>query len=199
MKQTIDRSWFHLPWILATILSYSAASHGSTYPPNYCHQIVRSLSDGPALFVHVSSGCGAGDIIAYKNTGLLAADNPEYIEAIIVTTCGVDSEFFQKTTTVKLGKEWHQTGYMSEVLHTNAFLPKSQTCWNNPIKIEVAFKAKGNWDSRYGENYGHFGYGFYQDSRQIDVFVTNENGYSSPNEAAWEHIIALMREPRTGR
>jgi hypothetical protein len=138
--------------------------------------------DGPALFAHVGSGCESYELIAYKNSGMLAEGNPEFVDAVVVASCGNDT----RTTVVRLGREWHETGYMSVPLSIYSLMPSG--CDSNP-NVGVAFSANGKWDSKYGQNYDAKAY-----SGNEVIFKTNQNGNGYINDASWNFIIGEMRK-----
>lgn len=166
----------------------SQSADASNYPPGYCNQNVRVLEMGPALFAHVGSGCGDHQVIGYKNSGILAAHNPDAIDAVIVGSCDENGVHHRKTSVVRLGREWHGNGYLSEAHSYSNYKPSQ--CWN--AKIEVAFSANGNWDSLGGANYVYEGYGFYG-RNDVTTFNTNEVGYGQVNLAAWAFIVDQLR------
>lgn len=166
-----------------------AVALASNYPPDYCHQNVRVLHDGPGLFAHVGSGCDGMEIFGYKKSGYLAYSNPEYVDAVVVARCNDDGRVNVKT--IRLGREWHGTGYMSEPLSFYHFIPSG--C-DTGAKLEVAYTADGKWDSRYGYNFGHFDYGFYNDQRDIATFATHEAGWGQIVMSAWDFIVEQMKK-----
>lgn len=168
-----------------------SAALASGYPADYCHQVVRATHDGPVLFAHVGSGCESLEIIGYKNSGILAAEAPEAIDAVIVATCHENGTMHTRTSVVRLGREWHGTGYMSAPMHFSDFVPNVHECYGKS-KVSFAFSANGKWDSRDGQNYGHFGFGFYNDSREVVTHQTHQVGYGSVNLSAWDFIVGQM-------
>lgn len=134
------------------LLTATSVSFASNYPPDYCQQNVRIQDLGHGLIAQVSSGCGTELVLGYRNSGPLAQNSPEKIDAILVSRCRQhDGSAAQKTTTVTLGKEWHGAGYMSAPFYLDA-CPYSDS-WEKPV-VGVAFSdGRGRWDSNYGRNY----------------------------------------------
>ncbi len=167
-------------------LALSSQALASNYPSDYCHQIVRTVHDGAALFAHVGSGCGGYEVIGYKDHGILANNNPEFIDAIVVGSCGSDSH----TSVVRVGREWHGNGYVSEGLSFYNLIP--QNCDDvGQASIQVAFSANGQWDSRYGRNYD-FSQQIFYTRQDVNVFKTNEVGGYGINLPAWNFIVSEM-------
>jgi hypothetical protein len=171
-------------------LSLASAAFGSGYPADYSYQNVRVITDGPALFAHVGSGCGSAEVIGYKTNGMLAANNPDRIDAVVTTSCTVRGEYHLKNSTVTLGREWHGAGYVSEAHSFYDYLP--QACMGSDelakIHVGMAFSANGQWDSKFGANYGYNGYGFYNTS-DVRSYSTNTQGCSGVNLPGWEAIV----------
>ena len=171
-----------------SILAFAISSQAlaSNYPANYCHQVVRALHDGPALFANVSSGCGSQQVIGYEANGVLAADNPDFVDAVVVAKCGPDI----RTSVVRLGREWHGKGYMSAGHSFYSYLP--QGCYPfREDRIYVSFSANGRWDSRYGQNYSFSGQDFYE-RNDVRVFETHEQGTEYVGLRAWDFIVSEM-------
>jgi hypothetical protein len=112
---------------------------------------------------------------------MLAEGNPEFIDAVVVVSCGNDT----RTSVVRLGREWHETGYMSVPLSIYNLMPAG--CGSYP-NVGVAFSANGKWDSKYGQNYDAKIY-----SGNEKVFETHQTGNGSINGVAWDFIIGEMR------
>ena len=170
---------------LAACGLFGGVLQGSNYPGNYCDQVVRTLEDGPSVYASISSGCGSQSVIGYKNSGLLAAANPDSIEAIIVAGCAE----IAITTVVEMGREWNGTGYMSEPFNMYARVPE-QCYRSSDVYISYAFSDGENWDSRFGANYGNFP----SRTRDFEVYQTGEVSHDGrPNLKVWDHIINVMR------
>jgi hypothetical protein len=90
-------------------------------------------------------------VIGYKNSGVLAKSETQEIDAVVTGSCAVES--VEKVTVIKLGKEWNGTGYMNNPDYATSLYPAE--CYGDRYKkLAIAFTdGKGNWDSRYGQNY----------------------------------------------
>jgi hypothetical protein len=174
-------------------LLLASVAFGSGYPADYSHQNVRIITDGPALFAHVGSGCGSAEVIGYKSNGMLAASNPGKIDAVVTTSCTVRGEYHLKNSTITLGREWHGAGYVSEAHSFYDYLPRacigSEELTN--VNVGVAFSANGQWDSKFGANYGYAGYGFYN-TPSARSYNTNTMGCGGVNIPGWEIIVNEM-------
>lgn len=177
-----------------------ACSWASNYPPEYSHQTVRTLSKGPALFAHIGSGILSQDVIGYRNNGVLAklTPKPNFIDAIITTECerkiGNQHEKLTKTTTIKLGPEWHGTGYMtpphSYYSYVVDFCPVDSL-------IKVAFSdGNGHWDSKEGADYRYRGQGFRAQDRENEGATEDKlhEGDYQISLKAWDIIVKKMKE-----
>jgi hypothetical protein len=178
--------------LLLSSLGVSATGFASNYPPAYSHQTVKVLHDGPAIFAHVGSGCGSSMVIGYKLGRLLSQALPESIEAVIVGSCGHTSHgedgMEKKTTIVRLGRDWGGNGYLSSDLSPYVW---PANCYNG--HVSVAFVANGVWDSMFGDNYGHFNYGLYGESRAFNTFETHESTCGGVNLKAWNYISEQLK------
>jgi len=164
------------------ILFYSLSSFASGYPPNYCDQTVRLIHQGPAIFAHIDSGCIAGDVIGYKNSGVLARNNPEFIDAVITGHCGV----LQKTKVVRLGREYNGRGYLNDGKFTIQSFSYELDC--PEVTLEIAFNSGQQWDSDYGRNYRLGIQDFY--GPRVRSYATKQGSpYGAINLAAWDFIV----------
>lgn len=189
--------------LLITSLLVPLLSKASNYPPDYCGQRVYTKSDGPLLISYVASGCGSSAAIGYKNSGVLAnnPDRPDSLTAVILGRCTLveytDSnkpgdELVYKSH-VRLGREYHGTGYMSAPLSLYDFLPSPclhQGRGNAKIVLQVAVSDnRGHWDSKYGANYEI-------DLRELvsgPSYRSQDLGYGIGLDS-WNYIIRSMTE-----
>ncbi|MBI4405612.1 MAG: hypothetical protein HY537_15730 [Deltaproteobacteria bacterium] len=181
------------------LLVVPALALASPYPPDYGHQTVRTLSRGPALFAHVGSGIISADIIGYRNSGTLAKHTPKpaYIDAVVTTECerqvGSSKEKITKNTVIKLGLEWHGTGYMSPPHSYYNYVV--DMCPQNSL-VKVAFTDGHDWDNNNKEDYRYRGMAF-RAPDPINNGVTEDKlheGDYQINLKAWDIIVKKMRE-----
>jgi hypothetical protein len=129
----------------------------------------------------VSGGARGG----YKRSGILAKDSNESLDAVVTGSCGTGS---LHQTIIKLGREWHGTGYMNSPVSISSLLP--QDCQSVPGQsLSVAFSdGKGHWDSVYGQNYNisvsQLWSGFTYNTKEFGPDVGLE---------AWNIIVKSMR------
>ena len=180
--------------MLTVLMSWVASTaNASNYPPDYCHQIVRVLHQGPVLFATVASGCdGGGLVIGYKNSGYLARKGAHQLDAVITSSCQLsDGSRVTKETVVKLGREYHGTGYMSGEIDGYSLLPDNCR-YGLDAPIAVAFSdGRGDWDSQYGANYRFVSRDFNRYGKAIPTHEQSYNG--KPSFKAWDIIVNEMR------
>lgn len=185
--------FFLLPLLAigSSVISHALASG---YPAHYCHQVVRVVHDGPVLLAHVGSGCDQAEVVGYKPSGFLAGRNPASIEATFVARCQGNGETHEKITRIQLGREWHGVGYLSApFIYSNLVPFGCNQSDPSSISVGVAFSADGQWDSQFGANYRHPGYGFYGRTDVVS-YETGASGFGSMNLAAWDFIVGQMRQ-----
>lgn len=182
--------------MIAPVLMLSCSlALASNYPPSYGHQTVRVVHKGPALFANVGSGTMSADAIGYKSWGPLAATNPETIDAVITWKCTLNGGYqISALATVKLGREWNGTGYMSRGLRLSQLGLKDCVTDSNAV-FEIAFSdGQGHWDSMHeGHLNYYYGHGdIYGQAAKPVVYETHEVG-DEINIPAWAFIIDQMR------
>lgn len=173
-------------FVLTVVVLNTPNSYASNYPSDYCRQQVFTLTEGPVQFSRVKSACLDQLVIGYKNSGYLTSWDVKKINAVI--TGGCNSSQNLKVTTLELGKEWNGTGY----LNTLSYYDLPSECYSDPTaRLAFAFSDdKGNWDSRYGQNYtvvlnDLFKKGEATGSTSIDAVIGNDS---------WNIIISKMRQ-----
>jgi hypothetical protein len=181
---------------LVVLMGWTNHAFASNYPPYYSHQTVRVLHHDPVLFAEVASGFMAKYVVGYKNSGYLTQSHPNKISALLITSCG-DGRDSQKTTTIDLGQEWNQSGYMSTALDLYYHLSREcqlQSNWT----LEVALlDSDGHWDSLYGQNYGFTLNGLRGPrARVFETHQTGKFGGIELNDLAWKFIVNEMRQSR---
>ena len=173
----------------------AAAAQASNYPPDYGHQKVYAVAKGPAVFVTVSSGMGSASVVGYKFTGPLR--NESGLDAVIETTCQLNDGTVEfKRSVLKLGPEYHGTGYMSAPYHPADFLPadcRLSYTWT----LRFAFSdSHGNWDNNNRENSAYSYSETTSGAPGVETFFTHQNGDSGGsgiNLKAWAFIIDFMK------
>lgn len=171
----------------------SCVSWASGYPPDYTHQTVKLLHQGPVVFATVSSGIMNKIVVGYKRSGFLSQFNRESIEAVIIGDCANRGVETQKVTRLKIGREWNGTGYMSIPLHVSGHLPE-ECRFMSDWKLSVAFSdGVGNWDSRFGRNYDYSSEDSLAHAPNVIVFSTGDSGVEI-NQLAWRFITEQMRK-----
>ena len=174
-----------LLFAMTTLLSLNSFASG--YPGDYCQQRVYPINNGPALLARIGSGCTDLLVIGYKNSGILAKAQYQEIDAVVTGTCSISSNV--KVTVIKLGKEWNGTGYMNNPEYATSVYPSE--CYGDRYKkLAVAFSdGKGNWDSRYGENYVATLEDFYNAG-----YILSKNYGPYPGLDTWKIIINEMKK-----
>jgi hypothetical protein len=175
--------------LLASVAGLATGADASNYPPDYCDQTVSVVHRQHALLAQVGGGCGSYLAIGYKAAGPLARGNPDFIDAVVVGECAVGTEVHRKTSVVRLGREWHGTGYMSEARSPYSFAPEA--CAGQSPTLGLAFTDGVAWDSRDGANYLYAAGDFR--GPEAAVFDTNTPGTGDINLPAWSFIIEQMR------
>jgi hypothetical protein len=180
---------FKLFFLIAGLLLGFSVCEASNYPPDYCHQKVRVLHQGPMLFAQVASGCGSTLVMGYKKSGVLYANHKDSINAVITASCTLNGTSHSQTTTVQLGKEWHGTGYLTTDLNVDRWKPYECFYVAN-MEYAIAFVDRdGNWDSRNSENYK---FRLTEVTMSENYFDTKEDATYGVNLKAWDYIIGEM-------
>lgn len=183
-------------FILGLVL-LSGVAQASGYPPSYFHQRADVLHKGPMMYAAVSSGTMHADVIGYKQSGILARNNPDHIDAIVISECSVyDGSRARIVETVRLGREYHGKGYMSD--GTRSFLGYSNAyyslhCAERP-NVQVAFSdGHNNWDSNYGANFPVSQEEFSDRNPNSRSLLTHEGSNTGAiNLRAWDFIVNEM-------
>ncbi len=175
-------------------ISFDVRAGVSNYPGDYCHQVVRVLQAGPAVFASVGSGCMRAVVFGYKKSGHLARSNLKKIDLIMVAGCRLQNQTqVERTTTVELGPEWHGTGYMSTEHSPYEFTPTECQIRGdrNSLFYRITFSdGNNNWDPGNGINHNFDTLEFFNNSGMLQ---TKTDG-SSVNLKAWGFIVDSMKE-----
>jgi len=175
--------------LLSAIFLLSSSLFASNYPADYCAQVARFQSDAHVLFGTVSSGCMTTKyLIGYKNGGIFGSKDS--IDAVITLHCTNFGNYsIQDTQVYRIEREWNGTGLLSIPIDF-----RYSSCRNGlaVTSVEIAFAVKGQWDSRYGQNYK-----FDLQNRDDNVRQYKSSNYSyhdSVSSDIWDFVVDLMRE-----
>lgn len=172
---------------ILSALFVSSSLFASNYPSDYCHVKAQFSKTGPVIFGHVGSGCSESKfIIGYQDSGVLGGEN--FVDVVLTANCEMYSDHNDKrkvSRVIRMGREYHNTGYMSYPLNYEDFCPSGYRATD----IALAFARNNQWDSQYGKNYTFVSY-------QGDIhFNTNQEAdLGGFNQPAWDFIINLMRD-----
>jgi hypothetical protein len=179
--------YINLLSLVTTFISFGAAA--SDYPADYCQQRVHVVNDGASLIARVGSGCTDLLVIGYKNSGVLATNDVQEIDAVVTGSCSGSWE--KRTTVIKLGKEWNGAGYVNKPSYEKSSVLPGSCYRDTSAIISVAYSdRKGNWDSRYGQNYN---------VKSTDLYSTATKTILSPNYGpeigldSWKIIVNELR------
>lgn len=128
----------------------------SNYPPQFYHQFLTMKRVGSILQSRVANGFFRADFISYSRLGVLAANNPESLDAVLTFKCeSYLGSQIQGTSVIKLGREWSGLGYMSAPFEVISMAPpECRTDYDHLNSYQLAISdGRGNWDSNYGHNY----------------------------------------------
>jgi hypothetical protein len=174
--------------LLLLALLLTATAYASNYPADYCNQSARFATNGPVVFGRVESGClGTKYIFGYKDNGILG--NREYIDTVMVITCAdnKDRNRYSVTKVLRLNREMHGNGYISEAIHLDSFCGDNYALSNH--EIQFAFTNNNEWDSNYGRNYR-----FRINSGLHQTFKMGRSTSGSGIEyQVWDFIVGLLK------
>lgn len=118
---------------------------------------VMVAHNGPAILARIDN-CGVTEyVVGYKKTGSLYESFNNGASSITAVITGVSFKMDFQSQTVNLGREWHQTGFMSRAIPMDRY----SVFWMNPDsehsgtrEIMLSFvSSDGKWDSKDGKNY----------------------------------------------
>jgi hypothetical protein len=174
-----------LAFLTASLITTSVFA--SNYPADYCQQRVYIKNDGPSVIARVGSGCSDILVIGYKNSGVLASNDVNEIDAVVTVRCNSA----QSVSTVKLGREWHGAGYVNKPDYTTIRMPY-ECVRDSETVIAVAYSdRRGNWDSRYGRNYNVKNQDLY--NSQATKQVTTSSYGPDISFESWDVIVNELR------
>lgn len=178
--------------LLSVALFGALNAHASRFPLEASPQKTYVIHRGAALLAHVESTVLSRDVIGYKGSGFLAQRSPETLEAVVTARCSNSDQ--ARTTMIRLGREWHGTGYMSAPLDFRTLfpvVPGPEGCVvRGDTPLQIAFSdGGGRWDPA-GYNDIIFSPSEFYSSRT--VYESTVPGADISNDT-WEYLVGQMR------